>query len=77
MGADVVTAGQTAIVSGPTKLYGTPVRCMDVRAGAALVVAALCADGETEISDIYHLDRAYERLDSKLAGLGATVRRES
>jgi UDP-N-acetylglucosamine 1-carboxyvinyltransferase len=76
MGADVVTAGQTAIVSGPTKLYGTPVRCMDVRAGAALVVAALCADGRTEINDIYHLDRAYELLDQKLTALGATVSRE-
>ncbi len=77
MGADVVTAGQTAIVSGPTKLYGTPVRCMDVRAGAALVVAALAAEGRTEINDIYHLDRAYEALDEKLAALGATVRREA
>jgi UDP-N-acetylglucosamine 1-carboxyvinyltransferase len=76
MGADVVTAGQTAIVSGPTKLYGTPVRCMDVRAGAALVVAALAAEGQTEINDIYHLDRAYEALDEKLGALGATVRRE-
>jgi UDP-N-acetylglucosamine 1-carboxyvinyltransferase len=76
MGADVVTAGQTAIVSGPTHLYGTPVRCMDVRAGAALVVAALCAEGKTELSDIYHLDRGYEALDEKLSALGATVRRE-
>ncbi len=76
MGADVVTAGQTAIVSGPTKLYGTPVRCMDVRAGAALVVAALAAEGQTEINDIYHLDRAYETLDEKLGALGAVVRRE-
>jgi UDP-N-acetylglucosamine 1-carboxyvinyltransferase len=76
MGSDVVTAGQTAIVSGPTHLYGTPVRCMDVRAGAALVVAALCADGVTEINDIYHLDRAYESLEGKLRGLGANVHRE-
>jgi len=75
MGADVVTAGQTAIVSGPTHLYGTPVRCMDVRAGAALVVAALCAEGRTEISDITHLDRGYEALDEKLRSLGAAVER--
>lgn len=75
MGADVVTAGQTAIVSGPTHLYGTPVRCMDVRAGAALVVAALTAEGRTEISDIYHLDRGYEALDDKLRALGAVVER--
>ncbi len=75
MGADVVTAGQTAIVSGPTHLYGTPVRCMDVRAGAALVVAALAAEGRTEISDIYHLSRGYEALDEKLSSLGASIQR--
>jgi UDP-N-acetylglucosamine 1-carboxyvinyltransferase len=74
MGADVITAGQTAIVSGPTHLYGTPVRCMDVRAGAALVVAALVAEGPTEISDISHLDRGYEALDEKLRGLGANIK---
>jgi UDP-N-acetylglucosamine 1-carboxyvinyltransferase len=77
MGADVVTAGQTAIVSGPTHLYGTRVRCMDVRAGAALVVAALVAEGETTISDIYHLDRGYEALEEKLRALGALVQRVS
>ena len=75
MGADVVTAGQTAIVSGPTHLYGTPVRCMDLRAGAALVVAALAAEGKTEIADIYHLDRGYEALDEKLRSLGGSVER--
>ncbi len=75
MGADVVTAGQTAIVSGPTHLYGTPVRCMDVRAGAALVVAALTAEGPSELSDIYHLDRGYEALDEKLRSLGASIQR--
>ncbi|MEX0787104.1 MAG: UDP-N-acetylglucosamine 1-carboxyvinyltransferase [Dehalococcoidia bacterium] len=75
MGADVVTAGQTAIVNGPTHLYGTPVRCMDLRAGAALVVAALAAEGKTELSDIYHLDRGYEALDTKLRSLGGDVRR--
>jgi len=75
MGADVVTAGQTAIVSGPTHLYGTPVRCMDVRAGAALVVAALVAEGSTEIGDIYHLNRGYEALDEKLRSLGAAIER--
>ncbi len=76
MGADVVTAGQTAIISGPTQLHGTPVRCMDVRAGASLVVAALAAEGRTEISDIFHLDRGYEALDEKLRSLGAAVQRE-
>lgn len=76
MGADVVTAGQTAIISGPTHLYGTPVRCMDLRAGASLVVAALAAEGTTEISDIYHLDRGYEALDEKLRSLGASIQRD-
>ncbi|MCH8008999.1 MAG: UDP-N-acetylglucosamine 1-carboxyvinyltransferase [Chloroflexi bacterium] len=75
MGADVVTAGQTAIVSGPTHLYGTPVRCMDLRAGAALVVAALAAEGTTEISDIYHLDRGYEALEEKIRQLGGSIER--
>jgi UDP-N-acetylglucosamine 1-carboxyvinyltransferase len=75
MGADVVTAGQTAIISGPTHLYGTPVRCVDVRAGAALVVAALAAEGTTEINDIHHLDRGYEALAEKLRALGASIER--
>ena len=75
MGAELVTAGQTAIISGPTHLYGTPVRSMDVRAGAALVVAGLCAEGRTEISDISHLDRGYEALDEKLRALGANIER--
>ncbi len=75
MGADVVTAGQTAIVSGPIHLYGTPVRCMDVRAGAALVVAGLAAEGTTEISDIYHLDRGYEALEEKIRSLDGSIKR--
>ena len=75
LGADVITAGQTAIVTGPTQLYGTLVRALDVRAGGALVLAALAAEGETEISDSYHIDRAYEDLVGKLRGLGATISR--
>lgn len=75
MGADVITAGQTAIISGPTVLHGTPVRALDLRAGAAVAVAALAAEGRTEISDIYHLDRGYEALDEKLRSLGAVIER--
>jgi UDP-N-acetylglucosamine 1-carboxyvinyltransferase len=75
MGADVITAGQTAIITGPTKLYGTIVRALDVRAGGSLVLAALAADGRTEINDAYHLDRAHEDLVGKLRGLGATIER--
>ncbi len=75
MGADVITAGQTALITGPTKLYGASVRALDVRAGGSLVLAALVAEGRTEITDVYHLDRAHEDLVGKLRGLGATVDR--
>jgi len=75
MGADVITAGQTAIISGPTPLYGTRVRALDVRAGDALVVAALAAEGRTEIADVYHIERAHEGLDKKLRSLGARIER--
>jgi UDP-N-acetylglucosamine 1-carboxyvinyltransferase len=73
MGADVIAAGQTAIIIGPTPLYGTLVQALDVRAGGALVVAALSAEGRTEITDTHHLDRAHEDLVGKLRGLGATA----
>jgi UDP-N-acetylglucosamine 1-carboxyvinyltransferase len=75
MGADVITAGQTALITGPTQLYGASVRALDVRAGGSLVLAALVAEGRTEISDVYHLDRAHEDLVGKLRSLGATVAR--
>ena len=75
MGAEVVTSGTTAIVSGPTPLIGVSVRALDIRAGAALVLAGLAAQGLTEISDIYHLDRGYEALDQKLRSLGAVIQR--
>ena len=75
MGADVITAGQTALISGPRQLYGTTVRALDVRAGGSLVLAGLVAEGRTEINDVYHLDRAHEDLVGKLRGLGARVER--
>jgi UDP-N-acetylglucosamine 1-carboxyvinyltransferase len=75
MGADVIMAGQTAIITGPTQLYGTLVRALDVRAGGSLVLAALTAEGRSEINDIYHIDRAYDDLAGKLRGLGASVER--
>jgi UDP-N-acetylglucosamine 1-carboxyvinyltransferase len=77
MGADIVTAGQTAIVSGPTPLFGTMVRALDVRAGAALVLAALAARGRTVIADVYHIERGYEALHEKLRSLGAEIERMS
>lgn len=75
MGADVITAGVTAIITGPTRLYGTPVKALDVRAGGSLVLAALAAEGRTEIGDVHHLDRAHEDLEGKLGSLGATISR--
>jgi UDP-N-acetylglucosamine 1-carboxyvinyltransferase len=76
MGADVVTTGTTtAIISGPTPLHAARVQALDVRAGAALVLAGLAATGRSEITDIYHVDRGYERLDEKLRSLGAQVQR--
>jgi UDP-N-acetylglucosamine 1-carboxyvinyltransferase len=74
-GAEIVSAGSAAIIIGPTQLTGASVRALDVRAGAALVLAGLAAAGETTIADIYHLDRGYEGLDRKLSALGAAIER--
>jgi UDP-N-acetylglucosamine 1-carboxyvinyltransferase len=71
MGAEVVSAGSTAVITGPTPLFGTTVRALDIRAGAAVVLAGLVAEGRTEILDAYHLDRGYEDLEGKLRRLGA------
>ncbi len=76
MGAEVVTTGTTtAIISGPTPLLGSSVRALEVRAGAALILAGLAASGRTEVSDVYHVDRGYERIGEKLRGLGAAIER--
>lgn len=77
MNASARVEGRTAIISGPTKLESTTVRASDLRAGAALVLAGLIAEGETEIHDIYHIDRGYSSLIDKLRGLGAEIRRET
>ena len=76
MGADIRIDGHSAIVSGTGRLTGAPVMATDLRASASLVVAALAAEGTTEISRVYHLDRGYEDLVGKLSTLGAVVRRE-
>jgi len=75
LGADIRLEQNTAIVKGVPRLQGAPVMATDIRASAALVLAALVADGETRISRIYHLDRGYEALDEKLSKLGADVQR--
>ena len=65
-----------AVVDGVDKLSGAQVMATDLRASAALILAGLAAEGETHISRVYHIDRGYERIEDKLAGLGGTVRRE-
>jgi UDP-N-acetylglucosamine 1-carboxyvinyltransferase len=76
LGAEIVTTGTTvAIISGPTPLTGSSLRALDVRAGAAFILAGLAAAGRTEVSDIYHVDRGYERIDEKLRDLGADIER--
>ncbi|MED1862599.1 UDP-N-acetylglucosamine 1-carboxyvinyltransferase [Fictibacillus nanhaiensis] len=77
MGANVKVEGRSAIINGPAKLEGAKVKASDLRAGAALVVAGLMAEGVTEISGLEHIDRGYESLVDKLKGLGAKVWRES
>ncbi|MFU8890280.1 MAG: UDP-N-acetylglucosamine 1-carboxyvinyltransferase [Anaerosomatales bacterium] len=74
MGADVRIEGHHALVKGVETLSGAPVRCTDLRAGAALVLAGLVAEGETEVTDTFHIERGYEGFVEKLAALGADVR---
>jgi len=77
MGADIKVDGHSAIVKGAGSLTGAQVMATDLRASASLVVAGLAAQGETEISRVYHLDRGYDDLVGKLIGVGAVIRRES
>jgi UDP-N-acetylglucosamine 1-carboxyvinyltransferase len=75
MGADVRNEGRHAVVRGVPRLSAAPVRALDVRAGAALVLAAMRADGETAVLDPYHVDRGYPDLPRQLRRLGADVER--
>jgi UDP-N-acetylglucosamine 1-carboxyvinyltransferase len=77
MGADIQIAGDVAVVRGTAKLYGARVRSTDLRGGAALAVAALAAEGETELTGLEHIDRGYERLEDTLASLGAEIQRRN
>jgi UDP-N-acetylglucosamine 1-carboxyvinyltransferase len=77
MGAKVRLEGRWAVVEGPARLTGARVMASDLRASAALVIAALAAEGETTIERVYHLDRGYQRMEEKLGAVGARVRRVS
>ena len=76
MGADIRVEGHHAVIRGQERLSAAPVRALDIRAGAAMVIAALTAEGVTEVSDVHYIDRGYEDFEGKLAGLGARIRRE-
>ena len=73
MGANITLEGRVAVVEGVKRLCGAPVQATDLRGGAALMIAALSAEGVTEISDIYHIDRGYERPEEILSELGANI----
>lgn len=75
MGAKIALEGNTAVISGVERLSGAPVMATDLRASASLVVAAMCAEGETLVDRIYHIDRGYECIEEKLQLLGARIRR--
>ncbi|MEC8254656.1 MAG: UDP-N-acetylglucosamine 1-carboxyvinyltransferase, partial [SAR324 cluster bacterium] len=76
MGAQILLCDpHRAVVSGPSKLQGMPVSSPDIRAGMALLIAALCAKGESIIQNVYQIDRGYERIDERLLRLGADIER--
>jgi len=76
MGADIKTERNTAIIRGVRQLTGAPVEITDLRAGAALAIAALAAEGQTDLYGVEILDRGYEFFEDKLRSLGANIRRE-
>jgi UDP-N-acetylglucosamine 1-carboxyvinyltransferase len=75
MGADISVSGRTAVVKGVPRLTGAAVMATDLRASMSLIIAALAAEGESEVRRIYHLDRGYERLEEKLQLVGADIQR--
>lgn len=76
MGANIEVDGRVAVVRGVERLYGAPVMATDLRASASLILAGLAASGETRLGDIHHLDRGYERIESKLSAVGAKIERQ-
>lgn len=75
MGAQISTEGRSAVIDGPCKLTGCDVRATDLRAGAAMILAGLVAEGTTRIGDLHHIDRGYENIVAKLKNLGADIER--
>ena len=75
MGANIINQGKSAVFTGVDKLYGAPVEATDLRAGAALIIAGIVANGETSITNIYHIDRGYENIEDKFRKLGANIQR--
>lgn len=75
LGADLTIRGNSVLVRGKTRLIGAPLMATDLRASASLVIGGLCAEGETIVNRIYHLDRGYERMEEKLKTLGAQIER--
>jgi UDP-N-acetylglucosamine 1-carboxyvinyltransferase len=75
MGARLFSQGNTVVVSGVRKLTGAPVMASDLRASAGLVLAGLAAEGTTTVNRVYHLDRGYERMEERLAAVGAVIER--
>lgn len=75
MGADITVSGNSALIKGVSHLSGAPVMATDLRASASLILAGLIAKGKTEVNRVYHLDRGYEAIEKKFAGLGAAVNR--
>ena len=73
MGAHIQVDGKVAVIEGVPRLTGAPVNACDLRAGAAMVIAGLAAQGVTEVGDIHHIERGYEDLVGKLQGLGADI----
>lgn len=77
MGADISVDGKVAVIEGTGKLMGAPVKACDLRAGAALIIAGLAANGITEIEDIFHIERGYDCMEGKLRALGADIEKKS
>ncbi|MGN1162017.1 MAG: UDP-N-acetylglucosamine 1-carboxyvinyltransferase, partial [Candidatus Fimenecus sp.] len=77
MGADISVDGKVAVIEGTGRLTGAQVKACDLRAGAALIIAGLAANGITEIEDIYHIERGYENMELKLRGVGACIQKKN